>query len=66
MKDEGLSSDRLEGAEAIGHFLGVSERRAFHLLDTKQIPGGKQGGKWIASKAVLREHYAKLTRGQAL
>jgi hypothetical protein len=60
-----LSDDRLEGAAAIAAFWGGSLRQTFHLLETGQLPAGKIGSKWIASKSALREHYAKLTRGEA-
>jgi hypothetical protein len=59
---EGLGSDRLDGAEAIAQFIGVPLRRAFYLCDRKLIPCGKEGGRVIASKTALREHYEKLTR----
>ena len=60
---DGLSEDRLEGATAIAEFLGTTRRRAFQLCERKLIPCGREGGRLIASKRALREHYAKLTRG---
>lgn len=44
----------LWGAEAIGDALGVSTRRAFALLEGKQIPAKKVGGRWVAERSALR------------
>jgi hypothetical protein len=60
---EGLGKDRLEGAAALAAFIGEPIPRTFRLLEAGKIPAGKQGGKWIGSKKVVREHYARLTRG---
>lgn len=60
---KGLGEDRLDGADAIAAFVGIDRRRVFHLAERKLIPVGKEGGRLVASKAALREHYAKLTRG---
>jgi hypothetical protein len=63
--DEPLNSDLLRGADAISRFTGEPIRRVFYLLENKQLPGGKQGNVWIASKTVLREHYRRLTGAAA-
>ncbi|MEI9984857.1 MAG: hypothetical protein WDN69_17620 [Aliidongia sp.] len=42
-------------------FLGVTPRRAVYLLETGQIPAGKEGRTWIASRQALRDHYRRLT-----
>jgi hypothetical protein len=42
------------GAAAIGAVIGVSERSAFHLLESKALRGAKRiGGKWTARPSVL-------------
>jgi hypothetical protein len=58
-----LADDLLKGVEAIAAFIDEPERRTLYLLQTKQIPAGKIGTRWTGSKAVLREHYARLTQG---
>jgi hypothetical protein len=60
-----LVDDLLKGAEQISKFIGENVWRTYHLLETQVIPAGKQGNYWIASKQALREHYERLTRGQA-
>ena len=49
------------GVSEIAAFLGVPWRRASYLLETKQIPAGKEGRNWVASKLALTEHYRRLT-----
>jgi hypothetical protein len=58
-----LADDLLRGCVRIAEFLGESERRTFYLLQTRQIPAGKVGTVWIASKSALRSHFWRLTRG---
>lgn len=58
-----IAADRLSGAKAIATFLGITTRRANHLLETGQIPAGKEGRTWIASRQALRDHYRRLTGG---
>jgi hypothetical protein len=41
------------GAEAIARELGTNRRRAFHLLETGEIPAKKVGGRWVAERNVL-------------
>ena len=60
-----LADDLLRGCVQIAEFLGESERRTFYLLQTGQIPAGKVGTVWIASKTALRSHFWRLTRAQA-
>ncbi len=60
-----VASDKLEGVAAIANEIGSTPRRTHYLLEKRMIPAGKIGGIWIASKQRLREHYAKLTSGQA-
>jgi hypothetical protein len=65
-----LVNDRLEGARAIAAFwFGSSTtqdmRRVFRLIDLKVIPVVKVGGRIMASKKVLKEHYERLTSSAA-
>ena len=61
MDDLDIAADRLSGAKQIAAFLGITPRRAVYLLETRQIPAGKEGRTWIASRQALREHYRRLT-----
>ena len=56
--------DMLYGAKAIAEFLGVSMRKAFYLLEKSRIPCGKIGSQWIASRSILRDYLAKISRSQ--
>lgn len=49
--------DLIWGAEAIGKAIGLSPRQAFHLLEKGELPARKSGGKWVASRRRLREHF---------
>jgi hypothetical protein len=63
--DEPIGNDLIRGARAIAAELNETERRTQYLLETGQIPAGKSGRVWIASRRRLREHYQALTNGRA-
>jgi hypothetical protein len=44
------------GAASIAEALGVSERRAFWLLENELIPASKIGRTWCASRTRLLTH----------
>ena len=56
-----LADDLLSGVNAIAEFIGESRRRTYYLLEGRRLPAGKLGDRWIASRRVLRRHYARLT-----
>jgi hypothetical protein len=58
---ETLSADILRGVKAISGFTGEPTRRVHYLLERGQLPAGQVGRTWVASKSVLRAHYARLT-----
>ena len=60
-----LKDDKIEGVTQIAKFIVSNERRTQYLLETGQIPAGKLGRLWIASKKRLREHYENITSGEA-
>lgn len=62
---EHLSADLLRGVEQIAEFIGEPRRRVYYMLENKQIPAGKIGAAWVASRRALREHFARLTGGLA-
>jgi hypothetical protein len=45
--------DLIWGAAAIAEMIGVTQRRAFHLLEAGALPAKKVGGRWVASKMAL-------------
>lgn len=55
-----LKDDKLTGAKAIAKFIGEDERRTFYLLEHKQLPAFKLGGRWATRKSTLMKHYEKL------
>lgn len=60
-----IADDLLRGVKRISQFINESERATFHKLWSGKLPGGKEGNQWIASKRVLRDHYARITSGRA-
>jgi hypothetical protein len=61
MSDTSFADDLLRGVPEIAEFLDEQERRVYYLLDRGLLPAGKLGDRWVASKAALRQHFAKLT-----
>lgn len=57
-KDQVLARDLLIGNEAIGKFLGLSERAAEWQIKKGHLPIKKMGKQNVASKTVLRKHFA--------
>ena len=45
--------DLLVGAAEIGKFFGADQRRAFYLLQTRQVPAFKIGRLWHARRSTL-------------
>jgi hypothetical protein len=58
---EEIGADLLRGVRRIAHFINEDPRATYHKLSRGYLPGGKEGSEWIASKSVLRAHYARLT-----
>ncbi len=56
-----LASDKLRGVGPISSFIGEPPARTYYLLECGQLPAGKLGRTWIASKRTLTEHYRKIT-----
>ena len=55
--DKDLRLELLWGAERIAAELNVTTRRAFYLLEHGEIPAQKVGGRWCASRHVLRKRF---------
>ena len=61
-----LAEDLLDGMKSISKFLGQTERRAYYLAENGLLDGVfKQGNRWVGLKSVMREGYAKRSRGAA-
>jgi hypothetical protein len=55
-----LSQDTLQGAAAIAVFLGKTARQTNHLLEKKQIPAFKLGGRWHMRKTTFAAYVQRL------
>jgi hypothetical protein len=62
--EESVGQDLLEGASAIASFLNKDKRRTLYQLQRGQIPAGKAGRIWQASKSALRSKHIKVTSGE--
>ena len=60
MTDTAPASDLLYGAHAIAEFLGIKERAAYHLCETKRIPFFKIGKTVCARRSTLAARIAEL------
>ena len=57
---EPLRDDLVWGIKAIADEIGKTPRQAFHLVDTGAIPAAKIGGRIVARRTRLREHFRAL------
>ena len=53
---DSFADDVLRGVTAIAAFRGEKPRRTYHLLETGQIPGYKEGGLWNSRKSTQLAH----------
>jgi hypothetical protein len=61
-EEETVATDALRGIDKIAAFMGVPKGKADYNLEAGFWPVGKDGDRiWIASKAVLRAHYERIT-----
>ena len=65
MTDLNIADDTLEGASEIAAFTGKTVRQTTHLLETKQIPAFKIGGRWHMRKSTYTAFIARLERDNA-
>ena len=63
--DTEIADDILRGVKNIADYINEDARATNHKLATGALPGGKEGNQWIASKAVLRDHYKNITAKRA-
>ena len=55
-----IADDTLESATQIASFLRKSVRQVNHLLETKQLPAFKLGGRWCMRKSTYRQFIEQL------
>lgn len=55
-----IADDLIEGMPSIAAYLGISERRAYHLAQNRLLPLFKTGNVWGARKSTLRRHYERM------
>jgi hypothetical protein len=51
-----LAKDLIWGTKAIAAEIGRSERQAYHMLASGNLPARLVGGRWMASREKLRRH----------
>jgi hypothetical protein len=56
--------DLLWGVNAIAAELKLNPRQAYHQLESGKLPAGKQCGRWVASRSVLRRFFAQIVAGE--
>ena len=63
--ESSLADDRLVGVAAIAAFIDptLSHWKAQRLLEEGYYPHWREGKIYVASKAALREHWIRMTRG---
>lgn len=60
VRTEPLRDDLIWGVDGIAEEIGKTQRQVFHMISTGAIPAAKVGGRIVASRARLREHFRAL------
>jgi hypothetical protein len=55
-----MADDTLEGTRAIAEFIGKTDRQTDHLLQSRQLPAFKLGGRWHMRKSTYLNHVERL------
>ena len=56
-----VANDLVWGVKAIASEIGQSERMTYWRLENGQLPAGKNGNVWVASRQALRKFFQELT-----
>lgn len=56
-----VADDLLWGVKQIAKEIGQSERMTYWRLENGQLPAGKNGQVWVASRQTLRKFFQELT-----
>jgi hypothetical protein len=59
--DPKVGDDLLWGVEEIAKEIRQPVRQVYWRLENGQLPAGKQGQTWVASRQALRKFFAELT-----
>lgn len=57
MNEAGDKLDLLWGCKAIAEAIGRTERATYHMLESGALPARQTGGRWVASRKKLEEHF---------
>jgi hypothetical protein len=61
MRNQNDGLDLLWEVAEIAAFIGREPRQTYHMLSQNQLPARRIAGRWVASKAVLREFFSMPT-----
>ncbi|MBX8814197.1 DNA-binding protein [Pseudochrobactrum asaccharolyticum] len=53
MPNEESTMELIWGINAIARLIGRTDRQAFHMVSTGQLPAKKVGGRWVAERSKL-------------
>jgi hypothetical protein len=56
--DKSKNLNLIWGAREIAAALNISERKAFHLLETKKLPAKKIGGSWVMPREAIGQIFS--------
>ena len=63
-KAEPLRDDLIWGVEGIAKEIGKTQRQVFHMISIGAIPAAKVGGRIVASRSRIRQHFEALLDGK--
>jgi hypothetical protein len=63
VKAQPLRDDLIWGVEGIAEEIGKTQRQVFHMISVGAIPAAKVGGRIVASRSRLRQHFEALLDG---
>jgi hypothetical protein len=58
---EKVADDLLWGVNAIAKEIGQPARQVYYRLETGELPAGKNGRVWVASRQALKKFFQELT-----
>ena len=56
-----VADDLAWGVEAIAKEIGLTERQDYWRLERGELPAGRHGNNWVASRQALRKFFEDLT-----
>ena len=62
MNENDLADDLIEGADAIGAYIGWKPRRVYYAAERKLIPIFRLGDRLCARKSTLKRHVEELEK----